>query len=164
MNEPQIILPPREAPKFTDQELNIFLANLIRGLQMTLPEEIKIAQNSGKYTIKQMMDMRASRIKEVEMLEAILMRLVTPPPKKSGVQWRKNQQQGFEVHVYVAPEDLASIQLPESDTLLFNDLIQKNEGVGILSAMALLFGNWEKHRQAEQKEIIKAIEGSAGSA
>lgn len=150
---------PKKEGELTDADLNGWIAQQIVALQAQLPAQAQKMTRSGKYTWKEINDFKASGMREVSILENILRKIVTPPPAQSACQWKPMIGGGFEVHCYVSKDDLANITLPIMDADLFQNLMEQNHSVSILSAMALLFGHWEKQRQVLEKELIKSIEG-----
>lgn len=155
---------PNDKPKFTDIELTVFLAGQIAGMKVNFPDHIKRAQQSGKYTLQQLMNMKAEGIKEVEMLEAILSHIVMPPPKNTAAKWNSDKKGGFELHVYVSPLDMSQLSMPKDDADLFMQMMKSNKALGVISAIGILWGHWEKMRQEHEKVIIKEVEKAIGHA
>ena len=156
------IIGASKPPELTDADINGWLAQQLVALQAALPATIKKMQRSGKYTFHEINTYKATGLREASILEAILRKLVAVPPKQSGVQWKPTGDGGFEVNCFVSGEDLKHINLPVVDADMFQTLIEQNHAVSILSAMALLFGYWERQRQHAEKELIKSIEGGKG--
>lgn len=149
---------------YTDQELTVFIAQQIAGLKVNLPEHISRMQRSGKYTITQILNAKADGIREVNMLEAVLSHLVMPPPKDTGAKWASDGKGGFELHVYVSPQDMAQIRMPPDDADTFTASMKSNRAIGIISAMAILWGHWEKMRQEHEKVIVNEVKKQLGEA
>lgn len=153
-----------EKRKFTDQELTVFLAGQIAGLKANFPDHLKRAQQSGKFTVKQLMNMKADGIKEVDMLEAILSHIVMPPPKNTGAKWSSDKKGGFELHVYIAPQDVAQVTMPQDDADTFTANMNSNRPAGVITAMAMLWVHWEKMRQQHEKLIVNEAKKAMGHA
>lgn len=150
--------------KFTDQELTVFLAGQIAGLKANFPDHIKRAQQSGKYTLKQLMNMKAAGIEEVDKLEAILSYIVMPPPKDTGAKWNSDKKGGFELHVYISPQDVAAVSMPEDDAKTFTENMNSNKAAGVIAAMAMLWVHWEKMRQRHEQIIVNEAKKALGHA
>lgn len=159
------IIKKKEAEKvYEEKDLVSFLSGQINGLKITGPKNVRDAERSGRYTFKELAGMKDDLKNEVDALEALLKHIVSPPMKQSGCQWKPDKYGGFRVEAYISALDMSEIKLPNQDAELFQDLIDRNIAVSVLSAMAIIFGYWEKQRGESEKRLIEQVNSQMGNA